>query len=223
VHDAGHKGHNFEAMVAKIYRPEHVVRQDKHHNIITKKQCVGSTKQDKQRVMKEHVLTAAKKAGLTKETIVTGLADGAKNCWNIIKELSNHCLFLLCILDWFNIGKHFKNVEDQLPKEEKTILDLAKESLWNGHTATCLSWLEKTKIGLTQINHIKSINALITYLTNNKAYIVNYGERKAQGLLYTSHVAESTVEHYPGARLKKHQKMQKGWGSWNIANQRSHD
>jgi len=208
VHDADHKGHNFEAMVAKIYRPEHIIRQDKHHHIITEKQCIGSAKKDKQAVMKKNLLTAAKKAGLNQGTIVTGLADGAKNCWNIIKALSTHCLILLCILDWFHIGKHFKNVENQLPQKEKKLLDVAKKSLWRGHTSACLLWLEKIKSRLTQPNHLKKINALITYITNNQAYIVDYEKRKEQGQLFTSHVAESTVEHYAGSRLKKQQKMQ---------------
>jgi len=118
VHNADDKGHNFEAMIAKIYRPKHVIRQDKHHNIIRKKRCIGSVKKDKQAMMKKKVLAAAKLEGLNQEIKVIGLADGAKNCWNIIKSLSNHCLILLCILDWFHIGKKFENVDDQLSKKD---------------------------------------------------------------------------------------------------------
>ena len=208
VHDADNKGHNFEAIVAKVYQPQHVIQQDKHHNLITEKQCVGSAKKDKQAVMKKKIVTAAKKAGLGQNTVVTGLADGAKNCWDIIKALSAHCLALLCILDWFHIGKHFKNVENQLPKKEKKLLDVAKESLWHGHVSGCLLWLDKIKSRLTHSNHLEKINALITYITNNQEYIVNYEKRKMQGQPYSSHVAESTVEHYASARLKKRQKMQ---------------
>ena len=38
--------------------------------------------------------------------------------------------------------------------------------------------------------------------------IVNYQQRKKEGLIYTSSLAESTVEHLLSGRMKKKQKMQ---------------
>jgi len=208
IHDAANKRHNFEAMVAKIYQPENIKRQDKSHCIITEKQCVGSAQKDNQATMKKNLVAAARREGMCANTVVTGLADGAKNCWNVIKSLSSHCFVLICILDWFHIGKYFNNVEKQLPKKEKRLLDIAKESLWNGHANACLFWLDKIKSRLSQTKQLDKLNALIVYIKSNKDYILNYAKRKDQGQPYSSHVAESTVEHYASARLKKKQKMQ---------------
>lgn len=208
IHDADKKGHNFEAMVAKIYRPEDVVRKDKHHSVITQKQCIGSAMKDEQKTMKEKMVTAAKCAGMTNKTRVVGLADGAKNCWNVIKSLSPYCIALLCILDWFHIGKRFKNVENQLPKSESRLLKIAKISLWHGHVEASLDWLQMIKSRLSNKKHLEKLQWLVTYLEKNKEYIVNYNYRHSNGLPYTSSIAESTVEHYANARLKKSQKMQ---------------
>jgi len=106
VHDADNKGHNFEVMVGKVYQPQNVVRIDKHHTSIVKKQCASSAKSDNQKLMKVNLLAASKKEGMNKQTTVTALADGASNCWNIIESLLPYCLTIIFILDWFHIGKY---------------------------------------------------------------------------------------------------------------------
>lgn len=208
VHDADNKGHNYEAMVAKIYQPQDVIQKDKNHAVIVKKQCVGSAKKDKQKTMKARVLDAARRSGMTKETTVTGLADGAKNCWNIIESLKPYCAMLICILDWFHIGKYFTNVANQLPKKERRLLDIAKQALWQGHFDACLYWLEFVKHRISNTKQLDKLQALIDYLINNKGYIVNYDHCKRNNLPYSSSIAESTVEHYASSRLMKSQKMQ---------------
>ena len=47
----------------------------------------------------------------------------------------------------------------------------------------------------------------MTYVTNNKTYIVNYEDRKNKGLAFTSHMAESTVESLINQRCKAKQHM----------------
>jgi len=39
-------------------------------------------------------------------------------------------------------------------------------------------------------------------------FIVNYKQRKEEGLIYTSSIAESTVEYLINERMKRKQKMQ---------------
>lgn len=55
------------------------------------------------------------------------------------------------------------------------------------------------------IAKLKKINI---YLKQNSDYLCHYAERKQNGLLFTSHVAESTVEHLINERHKRKQKMQ---------------
>ena len=46
------------------------------------------------------------------------------------------------------------------------------------------------------------------YISRNAAQVINYNERHHANLPYTTHVAESTIEHLLNARLRKRQKMQ---------------
>jgi len=56
---------------------------------------------------------AALKQGLSQQTRVTALADGA-NCWSVISVLEPHCQTIEPILDWFHIAKKFQNVKNAL-------------------------------------------------------------------------------------------------------------
>jgi hypothetical protein len=181
VHDANNKGHNFEAMIAKVYRPENVIRVDKHHTEITKKHCVGSAKYDQQETMKANVIEAAKKEGLDKcITEVTVLADGAKNCWNIAEALRNLCCVFICILDWFHIGKYAQTLKTQLPAEYGYIIDEAKAELWLGQSDAALHILNKLQYDLKSEEHIRKVNNFSEYIKENREHITNYDERKNQ-------------------------------------------
>jgi len=207
VHDAENSGHNYEVMIGKIYKPENLVQVGKKRREIKEKHCAGSAMGDHQETMKARILEAAKREGLTKETTIIGLADGAKNCWNIIESLRSFCMVLICILDWFHIGKYVKNLTTQLPQYEKELLS-AKDELWFGRTDDALTILNNLKAGMNNKDHIKKVDNFYTYINENRKHIINYDQREKEGLIYTSHVAESTVEHYVSPRLKKHQKMQ---------------
>ena len=50
--------------------------------------------------------------------------------------------------------------------------------------------------------HVDRINKLYNYITNNRAKIVNYEERQQAGLVFTSNLAESTVESLINRRCK---------------------
>jgi hypothetical protein len=110
IHDKDPDKRSFEAMCAKVYRPESVIEVTEKRTEIINKNCAASAKDDKQSSMKKYLLRAAEAQGLTADTNITALADGAKNCWSIINSLDGRCKRLYCILDWFHIGKKFENI-----------------------------------------------------------------------------------------------------------------
>jgi hypothetical protein len=216
VHDADNPGHNFEAMVAKIYNPLNIGKTSNKRYEITQKQCVGSAMKDEQKVMIQKTLVAAKLEGIDKNTKLIGLADGAANCWNVIKSLEPFCAFLICILDWFHIAKRFTTIGKQLPKHAKGYLDSAHTALWYGEVEAALLCLQKLRLELNDTGDIEKLDDLITYFENNRKYIISYEERSIKGLPFSSQMAESTVEHFVAKRFKKKQKM-----AWLRAN--THD
>ena len=95
--DGGHiptqeKGkRSFEALSAIVYKPESIREIDKNHRQIVDKNCVVSARSDRLETIKAYLINAAKKQGLGETTKVTGLADGAKNCWSVLLTLKSHC------------------------------------------------------------------------------------------------------------------------------------
>ena len=208
VHDANNKGHNFEVMVGKIYQSKNVVRTDKHHTSIVKKHCAASAKDDEQSTMIKNMIEAAKKEGIDKKiTTVVALADGAKNCWNIIDALTPLCLTMLLILDWFHIGKYVRNIQRSIPIFKERFDDI-NDALWHGSASVELELLAGLLEIATDTEHIRLINNFYTYIKDNENKIVDYDYRKKSSLIISSHVAESTVEHLLNKRAKKKQKMQ---------------
>lgn len=208
IHDASNPGHNFEAMVAKVYNPDNITRVSNNRYAITKKQCIGSSMKDAQKTMKEKTLTAARLEGIDKNTKLTGLADGAKNCWNVIQSLKPYCALLVCILDWFHIAKYFTAIGNKLPGFSKPFLDSAHVALWYGNVEAALESLETLMRGFDpESKHIEALEKMIIYISSNSDYIVNYDERSKGGLPFSSQMAESTVEHFVAERFKKKQKM----------------
>ena len=55
--------------------------------------------------------------------------------------------------------------------------------------------------------HHDRIQKLSNYINNNKDRIVDYSKRKEQGLVFTSNLAESTVESLINQRCKGQQHM----------------
>ncbi len=70
-----------------VYRPERIRDIDNHHREIEDKSCAMSVLDDDLTTIKTHVLNAAHKQGMTQQTKVTALADGATNCWSVIASL----------------------------------------------------------------------------------------------------------------------------------------
>ena len=208
IHDKDPDKRSFEAMCAKVYRPESVIEVTEKRTEIINKNCAASAKDDKQSSMKKYLLRAAEAQGLTADTNITALADGAKNCWSIINSLDGRCKRLYCILDWFHIGKKFENIINGINAVYSNELSKIKSLFWHGNVMEGIKNLEQLK-GQVSIKEEKSkINGLLIYLKSNKEYIIDYDKQAMEHKPYTSQVAESTVEHLINDRHKRNQKMQ---------------
>ncbi len=196
---------SFEAMAGVIYRPENVIKANNKRGKIISKHCAASALSDSQEYMIKSVFVAAKKQGLSSSTNITAICDGADNCWNIANSLKSHCASFLGILDWFHVAMKFQNIS--LPKTPKKRLERVKWCLWHGNVEKAIE-----KIG-TLIDKVKNASRftklvnLKNYIVNNKDYIVNYDLRKNNNLIFTSNMAEYTVESLINQRCKEHQHM----------------
>jgi hypothetical protein len=199
---------SFEAMLATVHRPENLQYVDKNHNAITSKTIVASAKDDDQVTMKTLLKSACRAQGMTKQSSVTCLADGADNCWSIAHSISNDCLEITFVLDWHHIAMKFKNIA--IPEEQKALYDKVKWHLWHGKSESGLIRLEQLKCLIKDESIVRKLDKLSTYINNNKEGIINYGTRKRKGLPYTSNLAESTVNTLINDRQKGKQKML--WG-----------
>ena len=103
---------SLEALSAIVYRPEHLQEVDRHHRQIMEKTCVVSALDDQLHTIKTYMVNAAHKQGLSPETTVTALADGAQNCWSVLSAIQRECATFECILDWFHIAQKFQQVKN---------------------------------------------------------------------------------------------------------------
>ena len=213
---------SFEALSAVVYRPSSLKVVDQHHREITNKSCVLSAKDDELETMKRYVFNAVHQQGMNQDTVVTALADGAKNCWSVIASLKPYCQRLESILDWFHIGKKFQTVKNALDGSFEESLENCKWNLWHGNVEDSLAKLEMLMLNISDDQKCSQLKGLYNYLLQNKDYIVNYQERKQLGKTFTSQVAESHIESIINARHKKSGKMQ--WsreGAHNVLQIRS--
>ena len=199
---------SFEALSATVYSPDAIEQVDKHHRQIANKTCVVSAKKDKLKTMKSFVIHAALKQGLSKATQVTVLADGANNCWSVLKDIPKYCDRMVCILDWFHIGMKFQNLKSALAESYEDELERVKWTLWHGKAKEALGKLASIQESMTDDEKQKKVNTLYNFLKRNQQYIVNYEQRKQASLTFTSQVAESHIESLINARQKRSKKMQ---------------
>jgi hypothetical protein len=199
---------SFEALSAVVYRSENIQQVDLHHRQIVDKTCVVSAIDDRLQTIKTYLMNAALKQGMSKDSNVTALADGANNCWSVLSVIQPHCHRLECILDWFHIAKRFQNVKNALGAAFEQSLDSAKWQLWHGKADVALGKLILLRDNLTDTANRSKIKGLYDYLQRNRAYLVDYNERDQANKTYTSQVAESHIDSIINARHKKTGKMQ---------------
>ena len=208
---------SIEALTSVIYNPKNIeqvggkIKKDgsmsKNKTIITSKSCRASALIDAQESIKSQTIQAAIEQGLTKDTSVTALCDGASNCWSVVDVFENKCSNVMRILDWFHVAMKFKNTGlSKVDLNEK--LEGAKWFLWHGDATSCLERLSEIKtLILNDQKSLNKIDKLYTYIDNNKDFIVDYDLRKKQGMVVGSGLVESTVGHLINTRCKGRQRM----------------
>jgi hypothetical protein len=196
---------SIEAMTSVIYNPLSLVSNEAGtRNEIESKHCAASVKADGQKQLIESTITAALKQGLSRTTHITALCDGADNCWNVVDALAPLAGSVTRILDWFHLAKKIKNIA--LPQGEGDKLMLIKWHLWRGR-------IDRARIRLNEMitrvddMYQDRLTRLLAYINNNEDKIVDYRARKNAGLVFTSQLAESTVESLINKRCKGKQHM----------------
>lgn len=215
VIDGGHLKSNqlnarsFEAMIATVYRPENLQRVDKHHNAIIQKTSVASARSDQQQTIKQLTKNACHQEGAHQEiTELTCLTDGASNCWSIANELKGCCEKLINVLDWFHVTKRFTLLINHADANLTTQLEKAKWLLWHGKAQQGIKRLREIQIMEIEDTVRSEVSELCEYIHRNKEYLVNYQQRQAKQLPFTSTLAESSVNALINARQKNDKKMQ---------------
>ncbi len=197
---------SMEALTSVIYRPEALeANTNDTRSHLTSKNCAASILDDNQEQFISSTLIAALKQGLGPKTHVTALCDGAQNCWSVVDAIRPLCGSMTCILDWFHISMKMNNIA--LPESLKSKFLRIKWHLWRGNVESALLRLSQLGKEATTDKAIDKINKFITYITNNRNRIVDYRERKKNGSVFTSNLAESTVESLINRRCKGQQHM----------------
>jgi hypothetical protein len=197
---------SMEALASVIYRPEAIQANNKDtRNHLTSKNCAASILNDNQEQFISSTIIAALKQGLGSKTHVTALCDGAQNCWNVVEAIRPLCGSMTCILDWFHISMKMKNIA--LPEALKPKFLRVKWHLWRGNVERALLRLSQLAKEATTDKALDKINQFITYVSNNRDRIIDYRDRKKNGLVFTSNLAESTVESLINRRCKGQQHM----------------
>ncbi|MGV8949408.1 MAG: UPF0236 family transposase-like protein [Candidatus Paracaedibacter sp.] len=122
-----------------------------------------------------------------------------------VSELIGDCKGITKVLDWFHISMKFKNIA--VPELQKKDFEKAKWHLWRGRVDRALLRLSEVIEFAKDSKQLKKVNQLKFYIENNSDNIVDYRSRKKQGLAFTSHLAESTLESLINQRCKGHQHM----------------
>ena len=174
------------------------------------------------KTIKAMTIAAAKKQGMSKNTNITGLSDGASNCCSVIKTLEKYSSSVECILDWHHIKMKFDQLINQLEDPYAGEAESLKWKVWHGKSTQALDRLGKLYLALLGTDYADKAHDLLKYLSNNIDYLTNYQLRKESMLPYTSSVIESTIETLVNTRHKKKHKAQ--WsreGAHNILQIRS--
>ena len=79
--------------------------------------------------------------------------------------------------------------------------------LWRGNVDSALLRLSQLSKDAANDKEFDKINKFHTYIVNNQDKIVNYRSRMKNGLVFTSNLAESTVESLINRRCKVRQHM----------------
>src|SRR5258708_118313 len=164
-----------------------------------------------------------KSQGLQENQQVVFMSDGRQTGRRVQEYLHPQSEHLIV---WFHIAMRLTVLQQQIKalKEERpeTGADLSKrlESvkhlLWHGNTEEALERLSDLLVGLSLIQARSSVakkvadglNEFETYISNNREFIPNFGERRCQGETISTAFVESTINQVVSRRFVKKQQMQ---------------
>ena len=142
----------FEALVSTIYKADDHISGGVSKNGIRKSGTIlnkiysASTIKDRCKTIKAMTVAAAKKHGMTGKTRITGLSDGASNCWNTIKTLEKYCSSIECVLDWYHIKMKFDQLINQLEAPYANVAASLKWQIWHGKSQKAVDSLGRLYI-----------------------------------------------------------------------------
>lgn len=93
-----------------------------------------------------------------------------------------------------------------LAEKYKDKLTMIKWHLWRGKTDDALTRLTRLINDCPKASRLR-LEKFKTYIIKNASKIIDYRSRKNQGLVFTSNLAESTVESLMNQRCKGQQHM----------------
>lgn len=173
---------------------------------------------------KRRLFEVLQSQGLQMNQSVVFLSDGRDTVRELPRYLSHESEHRL---DWFHItmrltvmrqvAKGLRSTDGPTTaKDVDRQLERIKWSLWHGHVFRALQTVEHLEIDLESFEEtreqkklLRALRELEQYLTFNKAFIPNYGDRYRHGETISTAFVESTVNQVISKRMVK--KPQMGW------------
>jgi hypothetical protein len=163
-----------------------------------------------------------KTQGLHSDQVITFLSDGGDTVRELPRGFTPQAEY---VLDWFHVtmrvttmGRMAKGVQaegyPELSADLEDMLEHLKWNLWHGKVDRALEILDELAYALdvedASPEHrklLKAVRSFETYVTNNRAFIPNYGERYRQGKIIATSFVESAVNQVVSKRFVKKQQM----------------
>jgi hypothetical protein len=161
--------------------------------------------------------------GLQSNQPVTFLSDGGETVRELPMGLhpkSEH------LLDWFHLAMRVTTMGrmaqgmraeayPEMGADLEEMLEHLKWNLWHGKVDRALEITDELAYALDVENGspehrklLKAVRAFEAYVTNNRAFIPNYGERYREGKVISTAFVESAVNQVVSKRFVKKQQMQ---------------
>jgi len=171
---------------------------------------------------KRRLFEILKSQGMQMNQVVTFLSDGGDTVRDLQMYMNPQAEHLL---DWFHISMRLtvmsqlaKSIEtdDQpnLSAEIEKELECLKWNLWHGNVHKALQIVEDLEVALDieensqeQRKLLKAIREFGTYITSNRTFIVNYGDRYRHGETISTGFVESAINQVVSKRMVKKQQM----------------
>jgi hypothetical protein len=173
------------------------------------------------------LLELLKAQGLQSNQAITFLSDGGETVRELPRGLIPQAEYLL---DWFHVTMRLTGMSrmaqgvraegyPDLSADLEDMLEHLKWNLWHGKVDRALEITDELAYALDieggSLEHrklLEAVRAFETYLTNNRAFIPNYGERYRKGQIISTAFVESAVNQLVSKRFVKKQQMR-----WTLA------